>query len=125
MSDVLKGEIAVVTGASRGIGAAIADELAALGATVIGVSHDDIETLNRFSVTECRSKFAVAADTDQSIMKAYDAVLLLKPDYANRVSYVIAPNGRIAYQYTSLNPFKHVSNTLTALKSWASAQRRN
>ena len=34
----LEGEIALVTGASRGIGAAIADELGKLGATVIGTA---------------------------------------------------------------------------------------
>jgi len=36
--DVLSGEIALVTGASRGIGAAIAKALAAAGATVIGTA---------------------------------------------------------------------------------------
>jgi len=95
-----------------------------LGATVIGVSHDDIEKLNKFSLSECRSKFPVAADTDQSIMKSYDAILTAKPEYASRTSYVITPNGEILYSYTDMQPGKHVENTLEALKKWKAAQHQ-
>ena len=89
-----------------------------LGATVIGVSHDPIEKLDRFSVSECRNKFAVASDADQSITKAYDAVLAAKPEYANRTSYVIAPTGKIIYEYTAMDPEKHVGNTMAAVEKW-------
>jgi 3-oxoacyl-[acyl-carrier protein] reductase len=40
-SDALQGEIALVTGASRGIGAAIAAALAAAGATVVGTATSE------------------------------------------------------------------------------------
>ncbi len=96
-----------------------------LGATVIGVSHDDIEKLNKFSVSECRSKFPVASDPDQSIMKSYDAILAAQPEYANRISYVISPNGKIIYTYTDMQPGKHVENTLDALRRWNAEQKSN
>lgn len=98
-------------------------QFAALHATVIGVSHDTIETLDKFSTSECRSKFPVAADTDQHIMKAYDAVLDKKPEYANRTSYAIAPNGRVLTSYTDLNPTWHVQLMLSAIKDWKATRR--
>jgi thioredoxin-dependent peroxiredoxin len=89
-----------------------------LGATVIGVSHDGIDKLKEFALSECRSKFAVGADADQRVMKAYDAVLKQRPDLADRTSYLIAPGGTVVYEYTSLNPEKHVANLMDALKAW-------
>jgi peroxiredoxin len=94
------------------------DKFKALGATVIGVSHDSIDTLNKFSVSDCRNKFAVASDADQKITKEYDAVLKMKPEYADRTSYVIAPDGKIIYEYTALDPDKHVDNTMAAVQKW-------
>ncbi len=100
------------------------DKFKALGATVIGVSHDPIEKLNQFSVSECRNKFAVASDADGSVMKNYDAILPVKPEYANRTSYVIAPTGVIIYSYTDLKPDKHVENTMAAVKKWQDEHKK-
>jgi peroxiredoxin Q/BCP len=97
------------------------EKFEALGATVIGVSHDDIATLDKFSVSECRSKFAVAADPDLKIIKSYDAKLPLV-GYADRTSFVIVPDGTVSYVYSSLDPDKHVGNTLAAVQAWKDKQ---
>lgn len=92
-------------------------------ATVIGISTDNIDTLKRFSVSECRGKFAVAADPDARIAKSYDAVLMWKSGWASRTSYVIAPDAKIIYTYSAMSPDKHVENTLNAVRNWASAHK--
>ena len=88
-----------------------------LGAQVIGISGDDIETQKKFSTQECRSAFLVASDPGVKVAKEYDALYAAKPEYANRTSYVIGQDGKIAYAYTSLDPDKHVDNTLAALRA--------
>ena len=88
-----------------------------LGATVIGMSGDDIDTLKRFSTEECRNKFAVAAASPE-VIKSYDVTLPVMSSRSNRTSYVIAPNGKIVFAYTAMNPEGHVSGTLDAVKKW-------
>ena len=97
---------------------AIAD-FDAYGASVVGISVDDIDALVKFSVQDCRGRFAVASDEGKSVMKQYDAVMASHPDFANRVSYVIAPDGKVIYQYSSLNPGIHVNKVLAAVREWA------
>ena len=100
------------------------EEFKQLGASVIGVSGDDIETLTKFSVQVCQSRFPVASDKTQAIMKSFDAVMQTRPEYANRISYVIAPNGTVVFQYMSLDPTKHVEKTLAAVRSWLDRKNR-
>ncbi len=97
--------------------AAAIDQYKALHATVIGVSHDDIATLDRFSTSDCQSKFPVAADPSLKVAVSYDAKLPVV-GMANRTSYVIAPDGKVIYAYSNLNPGDHVANTLAAVKAY-------
>jgi len=94
------------------------DKFKELGASVIGISGDDIDLITRFSVQACQGKFPVAADENKAVIKAYDAAMQTRSDFANRVSYLIAPGGKVAYSYLSLNPNKHVEKTLAALAQW-------
>lgn len=91
-------------------------EFQKLGARVIGMSADDLPTLEQFSVRECRNKFPVAT-ANADLRKAYDVVLAQKPEYANRTSYVIDRNGKIVMAYTNLNPTEHVQKALAAVKA--------
>lgn len=103
------------------------DQFRAAGATVIGMSNDDLPTLQRFSTEACRDKFAVGVATPE-IIRQYDVALKLPPQYANRAtslsgtassrtSYVIARDGRISLVYSNLDYRDHVKMTLDAVKA--------
>lgn len=98
------------------------DQFHTLGATVIGVSHDTIDTLDKFSVKVCQSKFPVAADSDGKVMKAWDTVIPQHTDFASRTSYVVAPDGKIIYTYSDMQPDHHVENTLHAVSLWRTSR---
>jgi thioredoxin-dependent peroxiredoxin len=92
-------------------------KFAKLGATVVGMSADPIDKLQRFSVEECRNKFAVATATP-AVVQGYDVALQSRPGMTNRTSYVIAPNGKVVHAYTAMSPQHHVSETMAAVKKW-------
>ena len=103
------------------------DRFQAMNATVLGLSADDLPTLQRFSTDACGSKFAVGVAT-AAIVRAYDAAL--KPQgtgvgtprptptaMASRTSYVIAPDGRITFVHSNMDYRDHVRLTLEAVRA--------
>jgi peroxiredoxin len=97
------------------------DQFAAMGASVIGVSSDKIETQREFSNKECRDKFPVGADPDFKVINAYDAAFNVPaagPMFANRISYVISPEGKILSELSDSASEKHIANALEVVSKW-------
>ncbi|WP_375428365.1 peroxiredoxin [uncultured Sphingomonas sp.] len=93
-------------------------EFRAAGATVIGMSADPVEQLQKFSATECAGKFAVAS-AGPGVVSGYDVAFPKRiggRTVTSRTSYVIGRDGRIAFVHSDMNPAEHVSMTLAAVK---------
>lgn len=94
-------------------------EFKAAGAQVIGLSADDVPTLQRFSREECRDSFAVAQATPATI-RAFDVAFTREgkdTGLSDRTSYVIAQDGTITMVHSDLDWREHVSRTLAAAKA--------
>jgi len=103
------------------------EDFAAAGASVIGVSSDSIETQREFSKKECRDKFPVGADPDFKLIKAYDAAFSIPikgPVFADRLTYVIAPEGKILYAYSDASAHNHIVNALAVVRKWRESQAK-
>lgn len=93
-------------------------EFKAAGASVIGMSNDDIPTLKRFSREECRDAFPVGVASPK-LIKSYDVALIRAgkdTGIASRTSYVIAQNGRVTMVHSDMDYRDHVKLTLAAVK---------
>lgn len=91
----------------------------AAGASVIGMSNDDIDTLKRFSREECRDAFPVGVASSK-IIAAYDVAMQGSQGnsvMANRTSYVIARDGRIVAVHSDTDYRGHVEKTLAAVRA--------
>lgn len=89
------------------------------GARVIGMSADDLPTLQRFSVEECRNAFPVATAT-APIIKGYDVsmpVVGKVTGMTNRTSYVIDRSGKVVMVHSDMDWSEHVAKTLAAVKA--------
>lgn len=86
------------------------------GARVIGMSSDDLPTLQRFSVEACRNAFPVATATPATVA-AYDVAWTERPGLTTRTSYVIDRRGRVVFVHSDLEWGEHVAKTLAAVKA--------
>ncbi|MCJ2186166.1 peroxiredoxin [Novosphingobium beihaiensis] len=96
-------------------------DFAAMGATVVGLSADDLPTLRKFSTEECRDKFAVGVASPQ-IIKGFDVALSrpgLSTAMTKRTSYVIAQDGTITMVHSDMDYRDHMKLTLAAVKKLA------
>ncbi|HEX4176915.1 MAG TPA: peroxiredoxin [Rhizomicrobium sp.] len=107
------------------------DKFAAAGATIIGVSADDLGRLKQFSADPkfCAGKFPIASDADTKIAQSY-ALNVTPPRagakdvnqteinhaFIERVTYVIGKDGKILATLSSkadgLSPDQHVDKSL-------------
>ena len=88
----------------------------AAGARVIGMSADDLATLQKFSVEECRSAFPVGRASPE-LIRDYDVVWKQQKGLTTRTSYVIDRNGRIVMVHDDLDWSQHVAKTLAAVQA--------
>jgi peroxiredoxin Q/BCP len=95
------------------------DDFRKAGAQVVGLSADDLGTLKRFSVEECRNSFPVGIATKKMI-RDYGVgmpVVNKLTTMSNRTTYVIDRRGRIVMAHSDMDWSEHVRKALAAVKT--------
>jgi thioredoxin-dependent peroxiredoxin len=113
------------------------EKFLAAGATIVGVSLDDIGPLNTFSADPdyCGGKIAVASDADGHIARAYGLAVrdaapgrkdtrgaAIDHGFAERSTFVVTPDGRVAAAFDGLSPVENVAHALAVVQGLAAAR---
>jgi thioredoxin-dependent peroxiredoxin len=114
-----------------------ADEFAAAGASVIGVSLDSIERLNTFSADPdyCAGKLAVASDGDGRIARSFGLRVSgaqrgavdtrgkeIDHGFTERTTFVVKPDGTVLAAVGGVSPEINVARALELVQKLASAR---
>jgi len=77
----------------------------------------------RHAVRACHAKSSARATGSIEIAAGLPPEKVKLPVFArsNRTSYVIAPDGKVIFVYSALDPTGHVEKILVAVKPWRSA----
>ena len=114
------------------------EKFSAAGASIVGVSLDSIERLNDFSADPeyCAGKLLVGSDKDGKVAKAFE--LEIRPPaegkldsrgitidhgFAERTTFIISPNGKIAATISGLSPIENVNKSLEFVQNLSSAHQ--
>ena len=81
---------------------------------ILGASFDTPED-NKTFAEKFSYNFPLLCDTDRKIGMAYGACAEPSAGYANRISYVIGPDGRVEQAYPSVKPKTHPQEILAVL----------
>ena len=108
-----------------------ADQFAAAGATVIGVSLDSIERLNEFSADPdyCAGKLAVASDRDGKIARAFGLRVSdarsgatdtrgkeIDHGFTERTTFVVKRDGTVLASVGGVSPEENVARALELVR---------
>ena len=83
---------------------------------MLGISFDTQEDNAAFA-EKFDFGYPLLCDTDHKIGLAYEACDSLEAEYPRRISYLIAPDGRIEQAYPKVNPAEHPAQVLADLET--------
>lgn len=95
------------------------EQFAELGAQVLAISPDDLDSHDAFSAAQGGFAFPLLADTDKAVAEAYGVLGPL--GYYRRCVFVVDAAGRLAYVHRGFagSTFRTTAELVTAIRSAA------